>query len=46
VPAALIAAAVTVYSVPVTNPVIVHGEDVHEVLVTVVPAPVGVATSW
>ena len=46
VPAELMAATVTVYSVPLTNPGIVHGEVVHDVSVTVAPAPVGVATTW
>ena len=45
VPALLIAAAVTVYAVPLTRPLIVHGAAVHAVVDTTVPAPTGVATT-
>ena len=45
VPAVLIAATVTVYDSPFTNPVIVHGEPTHDRSVTVVPDPTGVATT-
>jgi len=43
VPAELIAATVTVYSAPLTNPLIVQGEDEQALVDTTVPVPVGVA---
>lgn len=43
-PAALIAATVTVYSVPFSRPLMVQGEVTHESSVTAVPPAVGVAT--
>ena len=46
VPAELIAATVTVYAVPLTRPVIVHGDTVHDDDVTVVPDDTGVPTTW
>ena len=45
VPAVLIAATVTVYDSPFTNPLIVHGEPAQDRSVTVVPDPTGVATT-
>lgn len=46
VPAELIAEMVTAYAVPFVKPVIVHGDDVHDVDVTNVPDGLGVATIW